>query len=618
LPRFRILIDVNQLNNSEASQLSELTLAAADGVWSVTENNCGLQCGPMNNLCRANDNFSQTSPDLETWRWPGVFSSLNGNAWTISEDEAIWIQQTLNNNAYVAAGNYVSPFPVRDSNVFYEAASSVVLAPNLLLSYAPLFGGQIVVLARNYREIGDAPAVREALNSPYVSGVAFELNPYMIFPYGDFNQAVEGIRYCLARHKRCYLLLAPTPQSALPCSINCHPRNNSCSDPNAVPNYSADVEDVIDYLAASPHNVPLNDPNLFIVLAAYARDIPPPLVQGCPTPTPPVCIPSGPGFLTADGGGLSANSVRTASQKLQAKRNIYVPQPPRGSLALVSTSTFSGWAVDPQTPAGCAQSIDVYMYVDGPRGSGGTQVGSAIHADIPRPDVNAYSGFLGDHGFVFEIPSNYFDGRSHSWCAYGLSESGQYSLLTGSPTTVALVNVSLPTATFVTSDPVTTVVIEPVTTAVSSSLGFIGFHGDFTFDSRVVSFSHPPVQPAGLTASSWTVAGDIQPGPGPIKTLRVTAFSNDGVTALSGSGSLFQLRMVRVSNTPGAISVLDWAASPNNVYFYDSQDQFPPKQTNGLVTITGPVPTGTPTPPPTSKQTPTPQPSTSKVSAVLR
>jgi len=138
------------------------------------------------------------------------------------------------------------------------------------------------------------------------------------------------------------------------------------------------------------------------------------------------------------------------------------------------------------------------------------------------------------------------------------------------------------------------VIIEPVvTTFIDSSLNYVGFQGDFTFDSAVVTFSNPPIQKAGLTSGNWNVAaGILNSGPGTIRTLRISAFSNDFVP-LSGSGTLFEMRMLRVSNTEGETSPLVWAADPDNFFFIDDNlDAHVPDQFDGLLTITGPTPPG--------------------------
>ena len=129
---------------------------------------------------------------------------------------------------------------------------------------------------------------------------------------------------------------------------------------------------------------------------------------------------------------------------------------------------------------------------------------------------------------------------------------------------------------------------QPVTTTfVSPSLNYVAFQGDLLFDSAVAIPTPPAslVAPAGLTASGWTVDGNIlNTGPGTLKTLRVSAYSNDGVTPLSGSGTLFLIRWKRVSVAVGASTSLAWSPFPNDFEFFDSDfNQFSPSQNNGLI-----------------------------------
>ena len=35
-------------------------------------------------------------------------------------------------------------------------------------------------------------------------------------------------------------------------------------------------------------------------------------------------------------------------------------------------------------------------------------------ADLPRPDVNQVTGYVGDHGFRFVLPSSALDGKPHT------------------------------------------------------------------------------------------------------------------------------------------------------------------------------------------------------------
>ena len=161
---------------------------------------------------------------------------------------------------------------------------------------------------------------------------------------------------------------------------------------------------------------------------------------------------------------------------------------------------------------------------------------------------------------------------------------------TASPTPTATpslgITISLPVANV---DISTTNFTPPVTASnISASDNLIGFQGDFTFDSAIVSFQAPPVSAAGLTSNNWNVSGNVlNSGPGTIKTVRVSAFSNDGITPLSGAGTLFNLNATRISNTPGASTPLVWAAPPNDFYFIDSNldSQAPGSTPPGSITI---------------------------------
>jgi hypothetical protein len=177
--------------------------------------------------------------------------------------------------------------------------------------------------------------------------------------------------------------------------------------------------------------------------------------------------------------------------------------------------------------------------------------------------------------------------------------SGVVSAQTPTPVPIT---VSLPVDTLDSSIPISTVFLKPVgTTNIDGGLNYVGFQGDFTFNQTVITFSSPLfVEKAGLTAGNWNVSANILPGPGPIRTLRVSAFSND-FTPLSGSGILYNLRMLRVSGTAGASTAMTWAADPNNFIFIDANlETHVPSQSNGMITITGPGATVTPTPSPGS------------------
>ena len=125
------------------------------------------------------------------------------------------------------------------------------------------------------------------------------------------------------------------------------------------------------------------------------------------------------------------------------------------------------------------------------------------------------------------------------------------------------------------------------TSAIDAKNKLVGFQGDFTFDERVVTFQSQPVQKAGLTSGNWNVSGNVLPGAGPIRTLRISAYSND-FTALSGSGTLFELRMTKVSQAAQNTQLI-WAAPPDNFIFIDAdlKTQKPGSVAPGSVTPSG-------------------------------
>ena len=145
----------------------------------------------------------------------------------------------------------------------------------------------------------------------------------------------------------------------------------------------------------------------------------------------------------------------------------------------------------------------------------------------PQTGQNYDELILGDvaPGFVHR-PSSPFD------------SAGQGSEDVEVPTTVA--TVALPVVTL---DQFTSSFTAAVTTsAIDGKNKLVGFQGDFLFDERVVAFESDPVQRAGLTGGNWNVSGNVLDGVGPMRRLRISAYSND-FTPLSGSGTLFELRM---------------------------------------------------------------------------
>jgi hypothetical protein len=95
----------------------------------------------------------------------------------------------------------------------------------------------------------------------------------------------------------------------------------------------------------------------------------------------------------------------------------------------------------------------------------------------------------------------------------------------------------------------------------------VGFQGDLTFDERVLHFDQEPIVKRGLTGGSWNVSGNVLSGPGPIRTLRISAFATN-LVPLSGTGTLFGLRLTKFVKA-AAKSELTWAAPPDGLIFVD-------------------------------------------------
>ncbi len=228
---FSILIDINQMNNTEANNDSPL---AADGIWSIPYNSCsGCIDDPITN---------------PSGTWPGALARLNANNWSTSED------------TYSSSGSYPSAqltaqylgHPVNASMVYHEVGgdgyinsdSDTVLLTSQIDSAAAYTGNSIIVLSRSYAG-PRANYVRAALYDGHTSGVAFE----QLADYADISQQnyIQGIQDILASGRKAYMLLPPKASS----------------------DYLADMQSgVTQYLANSPQ---LGNPNLYIVLAVYVR-----------------------------------------------------------------------------------------------------------------------------------------------------------------------------------------------------------------------------------------------------------------------------------------------------------------------------------------------------------
>ena len=112
--------------------------------------------------------------------------------------------------------------------------------------------------------------------------------------------------------------------------------------------------------------------------------------------------------------------------------------------AISAQGIARGWALDKDTPA---QSINVAIYMDGPKGQG-TLI-DTVPTNTVRPDVNCVisggkwaagvctggdGSIIGKHGFLWTIPAQYKT-ASHSWYIYGVdsADSSSMKLIVNSP-----------------------------------------------------------------------------------------------------------------------------------------------------------------------------------------
>jgi len=527
IPRFQILIDTNQMNLADINEIHNWTYdpLAVDGVWGVTQNNCGLHCPPIP------DGFSQTNPDVPPSEWPVILLGLNAVKWTITEDEAIHgsfcnppVQQ-INNNDFAAVSSYIGR-TANESLAFWEyfplpapkcpqppdctECINGIISPAEIenLANSGIFRGKISFLTRGFDgdvndPHSDAYWVQAGLNDSLSSGLVFETNPGAV-PTGQ-NSSVAGLTACLNSGKKCYLLLAP-----------------NWSPPGTT--YDQDAEDAVEYLRNE--GIPLTNPNLFVVLAVYGR------------------AETHVGFMTGENNTGFNNSVWAAALKLQNYRNSKLPQATKGALLSVDFFNATGWAVDPETFSGYSQSIYVDLYVNGPHPGSGILVSHTL-ANIPRSDVNA-AGYLGNHGFQIPIPAQYKDGLPHSWYAYGMSASNdpaKNSLLSGSPKTVTLDGI--PPVVAITAPPNNIYVRGTVTVSGTASDNVHVQGVQFKVDNS--AFGNELLNPAASFSVPWdtTVSGT---GP---HALKWTARDNSP----TGNPTDSATRTVTVDNTPPTVVI---------------------------------------------------------------
>jgi hypothetical protein len=266
--RFKILVDTNQLNATEATQVSIL---ASDGVWAIDDRDS--QWNPLNNPWVAD--------------WGSVYSTLNGASWTVSEDNvnSESVPYVFGHTEYFMNGRHVDA-----AMVYHEDTvngTNTTLTKDEIDRWSAYTGRPIVVHARNFSSDPNDP-VRQALGDPNCSGVVFELNATSALEGSPYN---DGIDYCLSQGKKCYVILAPLQFSS---GIE----------------YLRGVQGAMSYFSQRPDL--LTNPNLYFVVAAYWRGFLDP-AQDDPTKA------TGVGFLVPDLGDGN-NTVIAALNYLKAGR----------------------------------------------------------------------------------------------------------------------------------------------------------------------------------------------------------------------------------------------------------------------------------------------------------
>ena len=94
---------------------------------------------------------------------------------------------------------------------------------------------------------------------------------------------------------------------------------------------------------------------------------------------------------------------------------------------------IGGWSLDTTTPG--QESVDhMCAYIDGLPGVGAAS--SPFVTSVYRADVNAALGTTGNHGFAWQVPSNYHG--QHKVYIYGVNINGSVTQISGSPISVTL------------------------------------------------------------------------------------------------------------------------------------------------------------------------------------
>ena len=118
---------------------------------------------------------------------------------------------------------------------------------------------------------------------------------------------------------------------------------------------------------------------------------------------------------------------------------------PKGHLDFANCSTIEGWSCDSDN---ASQPLNIELYRDGLKGSGGTLVGTFPVNKDRESGAYAQCGTNPRVGFTIPMPENLKDGRSHSFYAYGVNiGKGSNTLLADSPRSAQCAAPATPTPT---------------------------------------------------------------------------------------------------------------------------------------------------------------------------
>ena len=165
---------------------------------------------------------------------------------------------------------------------------------------------------------------------------------------------------------------------------------------------------------------------------------------------------------------------------------------------------LSGWALDPNDQT---RSIEVHVYVDGGAGAGGTYIGS-VNANMSRPDLTNGGYTSTNHGYHFQIPARYHDGRPHSYYVYGidLTPNSNNPILTNSPKTYTIGSVTPPPASLgvTCSANTSSVNVGGSATWTARATGGVGPYTYYFSDVRDVNENNR----TGVISRTYSTAGD--------------------------------------------------------------------------------------------------------------